>query len=45
MYEFLGQRYNWGLYRWIPHADAFDAQFAAQLWDASAKACGIAGNV
>ena len=45
LYEFLGQRYNWGLYRGLPHADAFDAAFAAELWEASARAVGVDGKV
>ena len=46
LYRFFGQRLSWGeLYRWLPHPDAFDAAFTAELWEASAKACGIDGRV
>jgi NAD(P)-dependent dehydrogenase (short-subunit alcohol dehydrogenase family) len=44
VYEAVLQRRHWGLHRWKPHPDAFNATFASALWDASAEAVGtVAG--
>merc|ERR1711957_381710 len=40
-FELLGQKFTWGLYKWLAHPNAHRLDFAKRLWDASAETVGV----